>query len=503
MRVRYCFQKMHRNFRGFDPGYRTESHCSVGTGIASYWASMPNCRPTSRLIGDSNPFRGPFVVALISSLAAAGTACSEPSRSAERHPSHATGGVGGGTAGDSSAGSGGQSGGAAGDAGFGGVDSGTPIQTKTVESFGAVGDGVADDTVAIQKAFDSGENLAFGASKSYRISGVVEIDQAGDQTIVGNGASLVVSTVFNTALVVDKPSGVLTVNDLDFDGNGKVARGWYFKSSFVLNGADVRNIYSDTAAAMAYRVDVKRALSKAEFNTCVCDTVVSKGNGVIGDSKGAARCLSLYWDYDKTPVTISVDGCKMGNVWGDDGDVIDVVQLNNNYDAATKLEVLNSELFNAGRRLVKNRSSNTYWENVTFTSAEPSNPNLTGTPTAGMVVCGRLTGNHDSNRHVFYKCKFNGTALENRVIINQVDDITIASSTFNNSNFAIYKRGGGVCFQNNTVGSKFSLYDYGGDPIVYTGPIVEVGTTPAGNHLNLKGVPPAQGAFICPRSVEP
>lgn len=379
-------------------------------------------------------------------------------------------------------------------------DTGVPIDADPVESFGAVGDGTTDDTAAIQAAFDSGRNISFEAGRTYRISAQIDVDQDGDQIVVGNGATVTTTTVLATAFEVDKASGLLTVHDLVFDGNRLAARGWYFLSAFILERCRVFDVYNDSGAAIAYRLDVDDAWSNADFRDCSCDNIVSEGNGEIGDSIGASRCISLYWDYDASPVTVRIDGCELGNVWGDDGDVIDISQRNNSYDSDARLEVRDTTISNAGRRLIKNRSSNTYWENVTFNSPQADNPNLTGTPSAGMIAISRFTADEDTNRHIFNRCTFNGTGFENRVIIVWVDDITISECTFNGADFAIYQRGGGVCFQNNTVDSEFNIYTYGPGP-TYTGPIVETGTMPPGDYVNLPGAPP-QGSFECPRAID-
>ncbi|MDP3791759.1 MAG: glycosyl hydrolase family 28-related protein [Candidatus Omnitrophota bacterium] len=67
--------------------------------------------------------------------------------------------------------------------------------TVNVKDYGAVGDGVADDAPAIQKAVDeapAGSMIVFEAGKTYKINQAIEVDKA--LVIDGNGATLLLNT---------------------------------------------------------------------------------------------------------------------------------------------------------------------------------------------------------------------------------------------------------------------------------------------------------------------
>ena len=87
-----------------------------------------------------------------------------------------------------------------------------------VKDFGAVGDGITDDTAAIQKAINNCNKLIIPAtSNGYLITSTLQLH--GGLTIVGNGYSYIrctASTLFNI------PSGtkMLTIKDLYVFGNG-------------------------------------------------------------------------------------------------------------------------------------------------------------------------------------------------------------------------------------------------------------------------------------------
>ncbi|NUQ66203.1 MAG: right-handed parallel beta-helix repeat-containing protein [Pirellulales bacterium] len=69
-----------------------------------------------------------------------------------------------------------------------------PQPVKTVRNFGAAGDGVADDTAAIQSAVDASAGDLLFPRGVYRISRpvVIDLDKAGPASVVGTGAAKIV-----------------------------------------------------------------------------------------------------------------------------------------------------------------------------------------------------------------------------------------------------------------------------------------------------------------------
>ena len=63
-------------------------------------------------------------------------------------------------------------------------------QSVNVKDFGAVGNGIADDTTAIQAAINSGATVYFGGpSDTYKITSTLDISN-GDINLIGNGATI-------------------------------------------------------------------------------------------------------------------------------------------------------------------------------------------------------------------------------------------------------------------------------------------------------------------------
>lgn len=127
-----------------------------------------------------------------------------------------------------------------------------PVGTLTPMDFGAAGDGVADDTAAVQKALDSlapGAVLHFPAGKVFRHTGVITVRRPGVSLI---GAGVMLATNQETSAFLVKADGV-TVDGLTFRISNTTQR-WVAYEQMKLrigpvNGVTVRNIVIDGSAA--------------------------------------------------------------------------------------------------------------------------------------------------------------------------------------------------------------------------------------------------------------
>jgi hypothetical protein len=129
----------------------------------------------------------------------------------------------------------------------------------TPEAFGAVGDGVADDTSALQKACDSlspGHTLVIAAGKVYRHRKVISLDVAGSH-VTGPG-SLLASAEQSSSLRIN-------ANDVTLDGGlvlqmGRTTARWTTPATARLNltrvsGAVIRNVVVDGSASAGVLVE--------------------------------------------------------------------------------------------------------------------------------------------------------------------------------------------------------------------------------------------------------
>lgn len=207
---------------------------------------------------------------------------------------------------------------------------------KTVESFGAIGNGVADDTAAIQAAFNSisttlGGNIIFGAGKRYKITSTLTIPKmtAGILYLIGY-SSTILTTVANITLFQHKTTTNAQAQQMT--GGRIIIQGFTFQGSFAANqigvylgpsyGSVIKDCYfsfltigvSANFALMGNLINclftncTDRAISIQSANADIPDAPISLGSNVFAVDHcrvfNRAGCFASIYVFNSSGVTL-------------------------------------------------------------------------------------------------------------------------------------------------------------------------------------------------------
>lgn len=345
---------------------------------------------------------------------------------------------------------------------------------------GASADGTTDDTAAIQAELDGGGTVNFTASANYRITSALDIDQTGDQTINGNGATLVMTSGYinDAMVVVNKASGTAYIDDLNLDANGAYARmGYELASSYELTNSTIRDMYMPTGnTGTARGINIEGVGDKAfasalidnvniyDITAITSDCAVAGGGAGDGSSKGIQVNFGsggfTYYTNDLTFTNLVIDG-----VWGDDADGLDIY-MSSRHDLYTgDIVIDNISITNCARRLMKTTASNQTITNSTFTAGASDNVNLQGCTPVPMIEIFEPSGSPSSDyvRNItFRECTFDRTTgfMFAGFVIGWAQDITIEGCTFIDARIGYKNYWGDQYIIGNTFDSSSYLFNY-------------------------------------------
>lgn len=335
-----------------------------------------------------------------------------------------------------------------------------------LKDFGVIGDGLTDDSDALQAAFDSGKNLYAETNSTFLISKLLKINAIGDQDINWNNSVVSSTSYLVQVFEIKKNTGRLKMHNLTINGNNFIAIGFWIHTVVDFNNIDVKGLKSDGITAYAYRYEVteiENSQGNSTFDGCDCHEVSSVSNGNIGDSRGASRCLIFRWSHSGSTSIIKWVNSIFDGAWGDDGDLIHFEQMINNINNS-KIIFDNLELKNFSRRGVKGLSGGIEFWNSTFSSTSQLDSKVLKTTSAGLVAMGNLLQEEAATGLKFINCTFNNGGYEGRLILNRQDGVEIRNCTFINTDIAFnQKLIGNVDICNNKFIEKSGIYDYGMD----------------------------------------
>ncbi len=285
--------------------------------------------------------------------------------------------------------------------------------------YGAVGNGVADDTAALQAAFDSGNDLVSDAGKTYLVSGQMKIDTNSEQVIDFNGSTIIRNSTIGYVLWIDKSpysNSLTTITDLTVDGNGQAGSLVYIESRVHFSDMLIHDTVAPASpGGLTVGIYVRAKNEPGAAGQWVFDNVDLNSFVNLNETTGETHGMFVYW-----PVTVDPTGGGMqlvyknstvSNVWGRDSNAILLSSANHDISFTNNsLWFENMLLYNAERRLVKNYIGNTTWIDSDFYMMDYDNPDRKpfGVAPGNLLDIGAASSATGSHNNLVCGCNFYG-----------------------------------------------------------------------------------------------
>lgn len=295
-------------------------------------------------------------------------------------------------------------------------------QGVSLQSYGAIGDGVTDDTAAIQAAFNAETNITSDPANTYLISGTLYLNQNMAQIIDFNNSTLITNTSFGSWFIdVDKrnyANTLTTIRNLDVNGNDQDVYGIDVASRVLFENIEIHNMIRDCVNGIRVLVyNTEGIYGQSVFdNVDIHDLVSATNDAVIGNCAGMVHAFLVSTSQLVTQdVQIVYKNSDVYNTWGEDAGGITINSPGiDTSNSPLSFWFENVTVSDAQRRTVKNFIGNTTWINCTFTSAANDNPKIIskangGLDPAGLVSVGADSGALGATNNLFCGCTFEGS----------------------------------------------------------------------------------------------
>lgn len=255
--------------------------------------------------------------------------------------------------------------------GVGAVKTGPSVLNAKAAPYKARGDGVTDDSAALQAWLDAGgSRLADGTyriTKGLTLNGDNRRFYTENAKIVADGTNITALTVTGRNAIVsafidgkNKASGGVTVT-----ASGAVLEnGWYENFRSTTQGA--RGVEARTTGGITIRNNVIR-------------NVVSVGDATLGNGNGASRGIVLSGPAAATAASV-ISANIIQNIAGEEGDAIQVLFFDGKTStpfSSGRVDVSDNDIWNASRRFIKIQASDvTVQRNKlnSYLTTSPANP---------------------------------------------------------------------------------------------------------------------------------
>lgn len=183
-------------------------------------------------------------------------------------------------------------------------------QTVSVKDFGAVGDGVTDDTAAIQDALTSGAINIYVPTGTYLVSGILTVPVDGVMYGESVNGTIITTSGAGTSFNIVKLSNGATLQNLTVNGNG------LSNSSAVLIDTVSRAKCINVRACYAGFHGI--ALTNASYCQVVnCETDNNSHRGVIIDPHSYGNIVTTLYSHDNELAALLVGHDSHDNVISD------------------------------------------------------------------------------------------------------------------------------------------------------------------------------------------
>lgn len=340
------------------------------------------------------------------------------------------------------------------------------IQAATsIKDFGAVGDGVTDDTIAFSSALNSCESDIFIPKGTYKITNIINITAGGTAKRISgeNGTVLLITLPAN----MWKYRPFIRCNtkvefaNITFDFNyGHCHLGILYEENLgtiSLKNLKFRNVDNDLAGEGCVMLYIPSLGNIANLEGLIFDNIKSLGNGKIGDWDGTVECiLIMKLRSVEAPINALIRNIHVSNVHtvNASGDVVfeDAAGIHlESKDNNSKIFIEDVWGNNFGKRLIKTICNNVDMDNI-YGYCDTGDA-------LSVVGCLSFDGNNPNHNINIVDIKARGT-ISNAVAIDTKDTLiknadidTIVSSLPGNIKTAI----GVFIYQDNIILDGFNI----------------------------------------------
>jgi len=228
------------------------------------------------------------------------------------------------------------------------------IDYISAKDFGAVGDGVTDDTTAIQAWASSTSKNKFLPEGTFLVNSMITCSVAG--AVITGGGVLKANTVGIDVLKLTADNQ--RVSGIEIDGNSKGRYLiWATGATPVVDKCYLHDAYSTTSSPRGINIENNPGGGIIANNRIYNITAV--GNASPGDANGAARAVAI--NGIATPnAPYFVYNNDIRNILGEEGDAIQILFYSGTgtgYPIEANAHILDNEISNVSRRFIKIQAS--------------------------------------------------------------------------------------------------------------------------------------------------